>query len=132
MQGYIISYFVVLAAMVALDLLWLGVLMKDFYRSGIGHLMAHKVRVGAAAAFYLVFVAGLFYFAVAPVLHHHIWQAAAWLGAAYGFFTYATYDLSNLATLKQWPLKVALADIAWGTVLGGVLGTIGFLLASFF
>jgi uncharacterized membrane protein len=132
MHQLIIAYALTLPVLLALDLLWLGVVMKKFYRSQLHHLLSGEVRRGVAAAFYVIFLAGLFYFAVAPAGPHHAWQTAAWLGAFYGFFTYATYDLSNMATLKEWPLKITLVDMAWGSVLGGILGTAGFFLLNFF
>ena len=78
--------------------------------------------------FYLLWVAGLILFAVAPALESGDWVRALLLGAAFGFITYATYDLTNLATLRDWPLLLTLVDLAWGTVLGGVVGTVSYLL----
>ncbi len=112
------------------DLMWLGLIAKDFYRSSIGHLMGDSFNIPAAIVFYLVYTAGLFFFAVNPAIAAGDWQKAALLGAAFGFFAYATYDLTNLATLKDWPLSITLADIAWGTVLSSAVASVGFSVAA--
>src|SRR6185503_19416641 len=121
MLQFAIPYLLTLPILAGLDFLWLRVVAKDLYRSKLEHLLSPDIRWGAAAAFYIIFAAGLWYFAVAPVAAKPFWGAAAWLGAFYGFFTYAAYDLTNLATLKQWSVKVTILDMAWGTFLGGVL-----------
>ncbi len=102
-----------LLVFLALDAVWLGVVAREMYKREIGHLMAPDVRWGAAAAFYVLYVAGLLLLVVlpnraAPVL------VCAGLGAAFGLVAYATYDLTHLATLARWPLSVTLADLAWG------------------
>lgn len=99
-----------------IDMLWLGVIASSFYRDRIGHLM--EINWTAAIIFYLVFLVGLTFFAIYPAHGAGGWQQAALLGALFGFFTYATYDLTNLATLKDWPLDMVIVDIIWGTVLG--------------
>jgi uncharacterized membrane protein len=99
-----------------IDMLWLGVIASSFYRDRIGHLM--EINWTAAIIFYLVFLVGLTFFAIYPAHSAGGWQQAALLGALFGFFTYATYDLTNLATLKDWPLDMVIVDIFWGTVLG--------------
>ena len=124
-----------LAAMIfffLVDLVWLGFVAKDFYRSSIGHLMADGFNIPAAVVFYVLYTAGLFFFAVNPAIEAGDWQKAAMLGAAFGFFAYATYDLTNMATLKDWPLGITLADMAWGTFLSGMVATVGYAVASRF
>ena len=119
MSKYVYAYLAAAIVIIALDLLWLGVVAKSFYARGIGHLMADKPNFVAATLFYLMFAAGIVYFAIAPNIAN-----AEWLGwrqtlvsaALFGFFAYATYDLTNLATLRDWPVSVALADMAWGTL----------------
>ena len=101
-----------------IDLLWLGVVARDFYRQQLGDRMA--VSWPPALLFYGVFLVGLTYFATAPALALG-WPAAGVAGALYGFFTYATYDLTNLATLKDWPVSLVVVDMVWGTVLGGAV-----------
>jgi uncharacterized membrane protein len=114
------------------DLIWLGFVAKDFYRGAIGHLMGDGFYFPAVVAFYLIYTAGLFFFAVNPALETGDIQRAAFLGAAFGFFAYATYDLTNMATLKDWPLGITLADMAWGTLLSGAVAAVGYAVASRF
>jgi uncharacterized membrane protein len=125
---YGIAYLSTGVAFAALDALWLSRMGPTFYRSQIGDLMADKPRFDAAIAFYLLYLAAIVFFAVAPAFAHQGgWKTAAGYGAAFGFFAYATYDLTNQATLKVWPLKLTLVDMAWGTVLTGVAATVGYL-----
>ena len=105
-----------LIVMVALDLVWLGVIAKPLYRDGIGHLMAERPDVAVAMLFYAVFTLGLTVFAVLPHGGAAGWGRTLMTAAAFGFFAYATYDLTNLATLKNWPVGLSLIDMAWGTV----------------
>ncbi len=125
------SFLLTLPVLIALDLSWLGFLMRDFYQSRLGHLLG-PINWGAAVAFYLVFTIGMYYFAVLPAHAKHSLAAAALAGALYGFFTYATYDLTNMATLKAWPLSITLIDIAWGVFIGAALASAGYLLLAFF
>lgn len=113
----------------ALDYLWLGHLAGGFYRERLGNLMADQVNFTVAAAFYTVYVVGIVIFAVAPALRSGQWWDAAVYGLLFGFFAYATYDFTNLATLRDWPLDVTLVDVAWGACLTGVSATCGFLVA---
>lgn len=100
-----------------IDMVWLGVVATSFYRQQLGHLMG-EVNWWAAILFYLVFLVGLTLFATYPAVLKQSLMTGAVLGALFGFFTYATYDLTNLATLRDWPLSVTVVDILWGTVLG--------------
>lgn len=110
-----------------LDLLWLGIVAKPFYNSQLGELRAETVNIPAALAFYLIFVTGIMFFAVMPgVRAGSLWIAILY-GAALGFLCYATYDLTNLATLRNWPLALSLVDIAWGTFLTAAASTGGML-----
>jgi uncharacterized membrane protein len=99
--------------MAILDIAWLGVIAKDIYARGCGHLMAEKVRWGAAILFYLIYAAGILRFAVAPA---NSLGGAAREGALLGLLVYAVYDLTNLAILRGWPVGVSILDVAWGTV----------------
>jgi uncharacterized membrane protein len=99
------------------DFLWLGFIAKNFYQDRIGHLMG-EVNWIAAVIFYSIFLIGLTLFATYPAATKGTVATALVLGALFGFFTYATYDLTNLATLKNWPLSLAIVDILWGTFLG--------------
>ena len=116
MTKIIITYLVTLAVMGVFDFLWLGVLSKSFYRQQLGFLMADKVNWGAALAFYLIYAAGVTFFFILPALSGELTLGQAVLRAAiFGLIAYATYDLSNWATLKGWPAAVVFVDIAWGT-----------------
>lgn len=111
-----------------IDMLWLGVIAKDFYQSQ----MEVTVNWTAAIIFYLMYIVGIIIFAVAPALKTGDWMTALVWGALFGFFTYATYDLTNLATLKDWPLKLVFVDIIWGTVLGSSVATASYYLGKTF
>jgi uncharacterized membrane protein len=100
-----------------IDMLWLGFVARNFYQDKIGYIMG-DINWLAAIIFYLIFLLGLTYFAIYPSVSSSSFLAAITLGALFGFFTYATYDLTNLATLRDWPLSVTLVDILWGTILG--------------
>jgi len=110
-------YAVALPAFLVIDLIWLGVVARSFYQNQMGHLMRAQVNWVAAIVFYLLFVAGIVVLAVWPALERQSLAHALVLGALLGLVTYAAYDLTNLATLEGFPLKVALVDLAWGTVL---------------
>jgi uncharacterized membrane protein len=121
---YLIAYLATAVVLVALDMLWLRVIAVQWYQQGIGHLMAGQVNLLAAALFYLLFPAGVVIFAVNPSLTTTGFHAVA-MGALFGFFAYATYDLTNLATLKGWPLGLSVIDIAWGSLVSGVSALAG-------
>lgn len=122
-------YAIALPVFFAIDLLWLGVVARGFYRAQIGSLLKREVNWTAAVVFYLIFIAGIVYFVLAPAVEKQSWRHALWAGAAFGFVTYATYDLTNLATMKDWPLAVTLVDLAWGTVLTASVATVSFAIA---
>jgi uncharacterized membrane protein len=120
MNKYLAAYLAAVLVMVALDMLWLGVVAKSMYQQAIGHLMADQPKVSAAIVFYVLYAVGLLVFAVAPNGDDVSLSKTMVMAALFGFFAYATYDLSNLATLKNWPTYLALVDIAWGTVLSAL------------
>ena len=125
MNKYLAAYAGAAVAMIAIDLVWLGVIAKPIYQSGIGHLMTDEPRIVAAVLFYLMFPVGLVLFAIAPHEAAHSWGKTALWAALFGFFAYATYDLTNLSTLKGWPLSLALIDMAWGTAVSAVAACAG-------
>ena len=127
MAKFIQIYLVVLAAFFVIDMVWLGLVAKKFYRQQLGSLMRVGVNWPAAIIFYLLFIIGLVFFVVYPAVEKGSWFYALWTGAFFGLICYATYDLTNLATLKNWPLKMTIVDLIWGSVLSGALGLIGFL-----
>ena len=108
-----------------LDSLWLGLVAARFYQSQIGFLMADTPNWLAAIIFYLLYPAALAYFVVEPGIHDKNTFRAAWRGAFFGFVAYATYDLTNLATLDRWPLLLTVVDLAWGTSLCAVTALLG-------
>ena len=122
---YLWAYGGTLAAFAVMDLIWLGLIAKNFYRTQLGDLMAQNFQIWAALAFYLVFPVGLVIFAVRPEDTGIGIRGAAIAGALFGFFAYATYDLTNLATLRGWPIALTFVDLAWGTFLSGVSAAVG-------
>ena len=124
----ILLYFITLAVFFVIDMIWLGVVAKGFYRKHLGALMSSKVNWLAAMLFYLLFIVGLLVFVIKPALLGGAPLQALFYGALFGLISYATYDLTNLATLKDWPLVVTVVDLVWGTVLGGVVSSISALL----
>ncbi len=114
-----------------IDMLWLGLVARDFYRSQLGHLMG-DINWTAAIIFYLVYLVGLTFFATVPAVEKGSILTALVLGGLFGFFTYATYDLTNLSTLKDWPMMVVVVDILWGTVLGAMVASGAYWLHSLF
>lgn len=124
----IIGYLLTAAVFFAIDMLWLGLIAKGLYNKYLGSFLAEQVNWTAAIIFYLLFIVGIFIFAIMPAVEKDSLMKAVLLGALFGFFTYATYDLTNLATLKDWPLKIVLIDIVWGAVLTASVSTSGFLI----
>ncbi len=122
-------YLATIPVFFAIDMLWLGVLARSFYQTNLRHLLSPEVNWPAAFVFYFIYIAGILLFAVRPGLEAQSLGRACLWGALFGFFTYATYDLTNLATLRDWPLNVVLVDIAWGTVLCTLVAGGSYLLA---
>ncbi len=114
-------YLITLAVFFAIDMLWLGIVARGFYRRQLGFLLSPKVNWAAAFLFYFLFIVGLLVFAVRPAVAAGAPHQALWLGGLLGLICYATYDLTNLATIKDWPVIVTVIDLVWGTVLGGVV-----------
>ena len=123
---YAVAYVATALGFLVLDAVWLGLVAKNFYQQEIGPLLLDKFNMTAAVAFYLIFVAGVVIFAVMPAVRAGSWETALLLGALFGFFAYATYDLTNLATLKGWSPTVTVIDIAWGAVVTGISATVGY------
>jgi uncharacterized membrane protein len=122
-------YAIALTIFCAMDFIWLGFIAKDFYRAQIGFLMNSEINWAAAVAFYLLFVVGLVLFVIAPALEKSSWIHSLVFGALFGLITYATYDLSNLATLKDWPILVTIVDLAWGATLAASVSTATYFIA---
>ena len=116
MKTYLVAYAGTAFVLIALDLLWLGLIAKNLYLQGIGHLMGPSPLWRVAVLFYLLFAVGVVVFAVVPQDGGAGWSRTLVMGALFGFFAYATYDLTNLSTLRDWPLGLSLIDIGWGTL----------------
>ncbi len=127
---FIKLYAIALPVFFAIDMIWLGLVAKNFYRSQIGLLLKSDVNWVAAILFYLMFIAGLVLFVVLPAIEKGSWMHALLFGALFGLITYATYDLTNLATLKDWPLLVTVVDLAWGAVLAASVSTVTYFIAG--
>ncbi len=125
MRAILIAYVAAAAVMAGLDFVWLRLTVERLYRPAMGHLMAQDANMPAAIAFYLVYVGGIVVFAVSPALAGRDWTIALVHGALFGFVAYATYDLTNLATLQGWPLGLSLIDMAWGAALTAVAASAG-------
>ena len=131
-MNFLIAYIAATIVFLAADAIWLGVIMKDAFQNGLGHLLADKPNLGVAAGFYIMYVVGIVFFATMPAVKQNDWMMAALYGALFGFFCYATYEMTNLATLKDWPVKTAIADMAWGAFLSGLTATAGYFAVMFF
>lgn len=123
-------YLVALLLFFAIDLVWLGVIAKSLYKEQIGFLMTDEIRWGAALLFYCLYLIGLVFFAIMPAFKQNDWSAALLNGALFGLICYATYDLTNLATLKGWPIKIVIYDLLWGTFISAATSWICFGIAT--
>jgi uncharacterized membrane protein len=123
-------YLIALPVFFAIDMFWLGIVAKKFYYAQIGALMKPDVNWTAAVIFYLIFIAGLVVFVITPAVEKGSWTHALLFGALFGFVCYATYDLTNLAVAKDWPLLITLVDLAWGAVLAASVSVVTFFIAS--
>lgn len=119
--GTAITFFII-------DMLWLGLIAKNLYRDNLKPLLAEDFNRIAAFSFYALFIVGILIFAVLPALKDGNFSKALIFGALFGFFTYATYDLTNLSTLKNWPLNLTFIDIAWGTFLTATVASAGYFI----
>ena len=117
-------YLIALPVFFAIDMVWLGLVAKDFYREQIGSLMRSPVNWPAAIVFYLLFILGLVVFVIAPAMDRDSWARALLYGVLFGLITYATYDLTNLATIRDWPLLLTVVDLIWGMVLAAAVSVI--------
>jgi uncharacterized membrane protein len=127
---YLKLYALTVPVFFIIDLIWLGIVAKGFYQKNLKFILSPNVNWTAAIIFYLMYIAGILIFAVVPgVAKDSLRHAALW-GALFGFFTYATYDLTNLALLKDWPLNIVIVDIIWGMVLCTIVATLSFYIAK--
>ncbi|REE78823.1 putative membrane protein [Lutibacter oceani] len=129
-ESIIFSYLLTFLVFLIVDLLWLGVIAKGIYQKYLGGFLSDKVNWTAAFIFYFIFVLGISIFAIYPSVNKNSINNAILMGALFGFFTYATYDLTNLATLKSWPLSIVFIDIIWGSVLSAFVSFSGFYIVK--
>jgi len=123
-------YLIALPVFFAIDMVWLGLVAKGFYRRQIGFLIRDGFNWPAAVAFYLLFILGLVVFVIAPATDRNSWLRALGYGALFGLIAYATYDLTNLATVKGWPLLLTFVDLAWGATLAASVSVATYAIAS--
>lgn len=126
LKSILLSYLLTFVVFLIVDMLWLGVIAKNIYQKYLGSFLSENVNWTAAIIFYLLFVVGILIFAIYPAVNKDSAFNAILMGALFGFFTYATYDLTNLATLKDWPLTIVFIDILWGTTLSAIVSFSGF------
>jgi uncharacterized membrane protein len=125
-KNTIISYLLTLIVFLIVDMFWLGIIAKNLYQKYLGGFLTDKVNWTAALIFYIIYVVGISIFAVYPAVSKGSAVNAILMGALFGIFTYATYDLTNLATLKDWPLNIVFIDILWGAFLSALVSFSGF------
>lgn len=123
-------YLIALPVFLGIDMIWLGLVAKNFYSRQIGFLMKADVNWLAAIIFYLLFIVGLVLFVIFPATEKQSWVHALLFGALFGLISYATYDLTNLATIKNWPLLVTIVDLIWGAVLAASVSIITYFIAT--
>ncbi|MBT2732402.1 DUF2177 family protein [Carnobacterium sp. ISL-102] len=130
MMEYVIIYMITLAVFFLIDIIWLALIANKLYKDQIGFIMKDKPNWVAAIIFYMIFVLGLVFFVIDPALLSESMLEALLRGMFFGFITYATYDLTNLATLDKWPLKITIIDLIWGTTLGGLVSIISYYFSA--
>ncbi len=123
-------FLIALPVFFVIDMTWLVLVAKKFYQQQIGFLMKPDINWFAAIIFYLLFIAGLVLFVISPAVEKHSWVHALIFGALFGLISYATYDLTNLATLKDWPVIVTVVDLIWGTVLASAISVITYFIST--
>jgi uncharacterized membrane protein len=130
MAFYIKLYLSTLAVFLVVDLIWLSLVARGFYKKQLGFLMSSSPNWLAAILFYLLFIAGLLVFVVVPGLESGSIKITLLHAALFGLVTYATYDLTNLATVKNWPVLITIVDLGWGTVLSVIVSLFSFLIGQ--
>ncbi len=126
----IIKFLIAFAVFMVIDLLWLGFIAKNVYQKYLGYIMAKKINWVAAVVFYMLFIMGMLFFVINPAIEAQSVQTALINGAAFGFITYATYDLTNLSTLEGWPIQITIIDLIWGTSLATLVSVISYFIIN--
>lgn len=127
---YITLYIISALTFLILDSFWLGAVAPKFYKKYIGHVMAKKANFTAAGIFYAIFIAGLVFFVLQPAVQEELWTTALTHGALFGLVTYATYDLTSQAVIKDWPWLVTIVDLLWGTFITMIVSVVSFYIYS--
>lgn len=127
---FIKLYFIALSIFLAIDAAWLGIFAKNFYAKQIGFLMKNNINWIAAISFYFIFIVGVILFVVNPAIEKNSYIHALLFGALFGLIAYATYDLTNLATIKDWPLLVTIIDLIWGATVTALVSTITYFIST--
>jgi uncharacterized membrane protein len=130
MVPFLKIYGIAFAVFTVIDLIWLGFIANNLYKKYLGFIMRPSPNWPVAILFYIVYLAGAVFFVLNPALAKQSWKYALLAGMFFGFITYATYDLTNLATLKDWPPFITVIDLIWGTTLGGLVSLITYLIVS--
>lgn len=125
---YLKEFAVAFVTFMIIDLIWLGFVAKDLYKKYLGFIMSPTVNWPAAILFYVLFIMGIVFFVLHPALEKDSVTYALLAGAFFGLVTYATYDLTNLATLKDWPLTITIIDLIWGSTLSALTASGAFLI----
>jgi len=123
-------YFATIPVFLGIDMIWLSLIAPKLYKNQIGHLMAESPNWAAAMIFYLIYIIGIIVFAVLPAHSKDSVMLAIILGGLFGMIAYSTYDLTNFAVLKNWPIFITIIDIAWGTFLTAAVSAISFYIAK--
>ncbi len=123
---FLIAYLATIVVFLVIDYIWLGFVMKDYFQTQLGHLMADEVNFSIAALFYIFYTAGVVYLCVLPALNDGNWTKALLNGAIIGFLSYGAYDATNASTLRDWPIMLSVIDVTWGTTLTALSATAGY------
>ncbi len=126
-MNYAVSYLAALIFFLTIDFVWIKTVMRPIFERSVGMLMLETPRLSAAAAFYVLYVAGILYLAVVPALNAETIRIAVLNGAIVGFLAYGTYEATNLATLKGWTVEMLIIDVAWGATLSALTACAGYL-----
>jgi uncharacterized membrane protein len=129
-RDYIKLYFATLIAFFLIDMVWLGFIAHTLYRNYLGFLLASSTNWFAVILFYLLFILGILVFVVLPGLQDNSFKATLLRAVLFGLVTYGTYDLTNLATVKNWPVLITVIDMAWGTILSVLVSYISFMVGK--
>lgn len=130
MLKYLAVYFSFLITLVVIDLIWLLGIAKNLYRDDMGSLMATEPKLLAGLSFYLLYAVGTAIFVILPAISKQSWMYAMQYGALFGFFCYMTYDLTNLAVIRDFPVRLAFVDMAWGSLVTAFSATVAYWVGS--